>query len=182
MSSLVQRAVGVFRLAKSSFYSPGLFLGGLQELQDDYYEGKPGVQTPMTAEDFDALTQAIAQGEPNEEADAQSIFPVGSRMCAAQMERISGTLYAKYNRGNVKPTQRPGLRRRASGAGPAPAPPVEPEDIDKVIKDLEDGLKVARQARIEADQKAVEARANEEKLSAEHKGALERKRKREAGQ
>lgn len=182
MSSLVQRAVGIFRLAKSSFYSPGLFLKGLQELQEDYYKGKPGVQTPMTAEDFDALTQAIAQGEPNEEADAQSIFPVGSRMCPAQMKRISEMLYAKYNRGNVKPTPRPGLRPKASGAGSAPAPPVEPEDIDKVIKDLEDGLKVARQARIEADQKAVEARANEEKLSAEHKGALERKRKREAGQ
>lgn len=182
MSSLVQRAVGVFRLAKSSFYSPGLFLGGLQELQDDYYEGKPGVQTPMTAEDFDALTQAIAQGEPNEEADAQSIFPVGSRMCAAQMKRISEMLYAKYNRGNVKPAPRPGLRRRANGAGSAPAPPVETEDNDKVIKDLEDGLQAASKARIEADQKAVDARVHEENLRKELEKALERKRKREAGQ
>lgn len=182
MSSLVRRAVGVFGLAKNSFYSPGLFLGGLQELQDDYYKGKPGVQTPMTPEDFDALTQAIAQGEPNEEADAQSIFPVGSRMCSAQMKRISEMLYAKYNRGNVKPTPRPGLRRRASGAGPAPVAPEETEDNDKVIKDLEDGLQAARQARIEADQKAADARAHEENLHTELEKALERKRKRENGQ
>lgn len=182
MNTPVERVVGQLELAGSTFYSEGLFSSGLKEILELYYNGRQGVQTPMTAEDFDALTQAITQDEKNKEADAQSIFPMGSRMCPVQMKHISETLYVKYNRGNVKHDARPGLRRKASGAGPAPAPQVEPEDIDKVIKDLEDGLQAARQARIEADQKAVDALAHEEKLSAELKGALERKRKREEGQ
>lgn len=181
MSSLVQRVVGLFDLTGATFSDKSLLLNGLQELQDFYYKGRQGVQTPMTAEDFDALTQAITQGEKNKEADAQSIFPMGSRMCPAQINNIAETLFVKYNRGNVSYV-RPGLRRKASAAGPAPAAPKKTEDIDMVIKDLEDGLQAARQARIEADQKAVDALAHEGKLHTELEKALERKRKREEGQ
>ena len=145
MSSLVQRVVGLLKMAENTFSKERLLFNGLRELQVIHCEGQQGVQTPMTNEDFDALTQAIARGEKNMEADAQSIFPVGSRMCLAQMESISKTLYVKYTRSNVNYVI-PGSRRKASGAGPAPAAQEETEDNDKVIKDLEDGLQDASKA------------------------------------
>lgn len=177
----MERAVALINMLIYGFFSKALLSKGLREIQETHYRGKQGVRTPMTAEDFDALTQAIAQNENNVEADAQSIFPAESRMCQAQIENITKTLFDKYNRGSnnyVKPGR---LTRKTSGAGPAPAAPVETEDIGKVIKALEDGLRAASQARIEADQKATDASTHEDNLHKELKEAQERKRKSEEG-